>query len=129
MSMTNIPRFTDEIVPIAHCVAVDEDESAAPDGGGGFADYTLVSLCCLHMYLDTSDRLTIDCPKEMSQITVEIGLSAGDLRSLVVDTGDDKRALRGALRKLGCEALAWLRRARTYLVPCVPRDRLDVCRL
>ncbi|SDN52193.1 hypothetical protein SAMN05192554_1556, partial [Haloarchaeobius iranensis] len=77
--MTQISRFTGEIVPIAQVVTGDGDESAAPQGGGGFADYALVSLHCLRIYLDTSYRMTIDLLKEMPQITGEIGLSKADL--------------------------------------------------
>ncbi len=76
--MTQISRFTGEIVSIAQRIAGDEDESAAPEGGGGFADHTLVSLHCLGIYLDTSYRMTIDLLKEMPQITAEIGLRTAD---------------------------------------------------
>src|SRR6056297_107291 len=79
--MTQISRFTSEIVPISQRVTGDGDESAAPEGGGGFADYALVSLHCLRIYLDASYRMTIDLLKEMPQITGEIGLSAADLPS------------------------------------------------
>ena len=79
MSTTQISRFTEEVVPVAQRVTGDGDESAAPDGGGGFADYALVSLHCLRIYLDTSYRMTIDLLKEMPQITGEIGLDAADL--------------------------------------------------
>ena len=64
---------------IAQTVTGDGDESAAPVGGGGFADDTLVSLHCLRIYLDTSYRMTIDLLKEMPQITGEIGRSEADL--------------------------------------------------
>jgi IS5 family transposase len=77
--MTQISRFTGEIVSIAQRVAGDEDESAAPDGGGGFADSALISLHCLRIYLDTSYRMTIDLLKEMPQIIGEIGLETADL--------------------------------------------------
>ena len=77
--MTKISRFTSEIVPIAQRVAGDGDESAATFRGGGFADYALVSLHCLRIYLNTSYRMTIDLLKEMSQITGEIGLDVADL--------------------------------------------------
>ncbi|SEP31798.1 hypothetical protein SAMN04487948_1477 [Halogranum amylolyticum] len=79
--MTQISRFTGEIVPLAQRVTGDRDESAAPEGGGGFADYALVSLHCLRIYLDTSYRMTIDLLKEMPQIIGEIGLDAADLPS------------------------------------------------
>jgi len=68
-------------VPIAHVVTGDGDESAAPEGGGGFADYALVSLYCLRVYLDASDRMTIDLLKEMPQITGEISRAEADLPS------------------------------------------------
>jgi hypothetical protein len=38
LSMTQISRFTGGIVPIAQVVTGDGDESAALEGGGGFAD-------------------------------------------------------------------------------------------
>jgi IS5 family transposase len=77
--MTQISRFTEEIVPIAQRVTGDGDESAAPEGGGGFADYAFVSLHCLRIYLDTTYRKTIDLLKEMPQIIGEIGLERADL--------------------------------------------------
>ncbi|WP_435094995.1 IS5/IS1182 family transposase [Halorubrum sp. N11] len=76
--MTQISRFIGEVVPVAQRVTGDGGESAAPEGGGGFADYALVSLHCLRIYLDTSYRMTIDLLKEMPQITGEIGLNAAD---------------------------------------------------
>ena len=79
--MTQISRFIGEVVPVAKRVTGDGDESAAPEGGGGFADYAFVSLHCLRIYLDTSYRMTIDLLKEMPQIIGEIGLSAADLPS------------------------------------------------
>jgi IS5 family transposase len=54
-------------------------EVAAPDGGGGFADYALVSLHCLRVYLDASYRDALDWLSEMPQILGEIGLEEGDL--------------------------------------------------
>ena len=77
--MIQISRFTERCVLVAQRVTGDGDESAAPDGGGGFADYAYVSLHCLRIYLDTSYRMTIDLLKEMPQITGEIGLDAADL--------------------------------------------------
>ncbi len=71
--MSQISHFIGAVVPIAQNATGDGDESAAPKGGGGFADYALVSLHCLRIYLDTSYRMTIDLLKEMAQITGEIG--------------------------------------------------------
>jgi IS5 family transposase len=79
--MTKISRFTGEVVPIAQRVTGGGDESAASFRSGGFADYALVSLHCLRVYLDTSYRMTIDLLKEMPQITGEIGLEAADFPS------------------------------------------------
>ena len=67
LSMTQISRFIGEVVPVAQRVTGDRGESAAPEGGGGFADYALVSLHCLRIYLDTSYRMTIDLLKEVPQ--------------------------------------------------------------
>ncbi len=63
--MTQISRFIGEVVPVAQRVTGDRDESADPKGDGGFADYALVSLHCLRIYLDTSYRMTSDLLKEM----------------------------------------------------------------
>ena len=50
--MTQISRFIGEVVPVAQSVAGDGDESATPDGGGGFADYALVS-CIVSGFIST----------------------------------------------------------------------------
>jgi len=68
---TNL-TFIGEVVPVAQRVTGDGGESAAPDGGGGFTDYALVSLHCLRIHLDTSYRMKIDLLKEVPQITGEI---------------------------------------------------------
>jgi IS5 family transposase len=86
LSMTQISRFTNEIVPISQRITGDGDESAVPEGGG-FADYALVSLHCLRIYLDTSYRMTIDLFKEVPQIIGEIGLDRANTRARV--TRDD----------------------------------------
>lgn len=77
--MTQISCFTERCVSIAQRVTGAQGESAAPNGGGGFADYALVSLHCLRIYLDTSYRMTINLLKEMPQITGEIGRIKADL--------------------------------------------------
>jgi len=77
--MTQISRFIGEVVPVVQRVTGDGGESAAPEGGGGFADYALVSLHCLRIYLDTSYRMTIDLLTQMPQIIGDIGLDAADL--------------------------------------------------
>ena len=76
---TTIFRFTERTVWIAKKVVDDADEPAAPEGGGGFADYAMISLHCLRIYLNTSYRMTIDLLKEMPRISREIGLEPADL--------------------------------------------------
>ncbi len=77
--MTQISRFIGEVVPVAQRVTGDGGESVATFRGDGFADYALVSLHCLRIYLDSSYRMTIDLLKEIPQITGDIGLRAADL--------------------------------------------------
>ncbi len=77
--MSKISRFTTKAVTLAKNVVGGRGEVAAPEGGGGFADYALVSLHCLRIYLDESYRNTLDLLSEMSHILAEIGLEEGDL--------------------------------------------------
>jgi len=77
--MTQISRFIGEVVPVAQRVTGGGDESAAPDGDGGFAEYALVSLHYLRIYLNTSYRMTIDLFKEVPQITGEIDRVKADI--------------------------------------------------
>ncbi len=72
--MRQIPRFYSVIFPISQRFTGDGDESAAPEGGGGFTDYTLVSLHCLRIYLDKSYRNALNLLSEMPHILPEIGL-------------------------------------------------------
>jgi len=51
-----------------------------PRRGGGFADYAVVSLHCLRIYLEKSYREALDLLSEMPHILAEIGLEEGDLR-------------------------------------------------
>ena len=67
------------VVLVAQRVTGDGGKSVAPDSGGGFADYALVSLHYLWIYLDTSYWMTMDLLKEMPKMTGEIGLTAADL--------------------------------------------------
>src|SRR6056297_2405526 len=77
--MSKISRFTSKAVTLAKNVVGDRGEVAAPEGGGGFADYALVSLHCLRIYLDESYRNALDLLSEMPHILAEIGLEEGDL--------------------------------------------------
>ncbi len=77
--MTQISRFTERCVSIAQSATGERGESAAPEGGDGFADYAYVSIHWLRIYLDTSYRMTIDLLKEMPQIARDIRLEPADL--------------------------------------------------
>ncbi len=77
--MSKISRFTGKVVTLAKNAVGDRGESAAPQGGGGFADYAVVSLHCLRIYLEKSYREALDLLNEMPQILAEIGLLKADL--------------------------------------------------
>jgi IS5 family transposase len=77
--MSKISRFTGKTVALAKNAVGDRGEVAAPEGGGGFADYAVVSLHCLRIYLDKSYREALDLLSEMPHILAEIGLEASDL--------------------------------------------------
>ncbi len=68
--MSKISRFTSKVVRLAKNVVGE---------GGDFADYALVSLHCLRVYLDESYRNELDLLSEMPHILGEIGLEEGDL--------------------------------------------------
>ena len=77
--MSKISRFTEKAVQLAKNAVGGRGEVAAPEGGGGFADYAVVSLHCLRVYLEKSYRETLDLLSEMPQILAEIGLDEADL--------------------------------------------------
>ncbi|WP_254809727.1 IS5 family transposase [Natronosalvus amylolyticus] len=77
--MSKISRFTSKAVSLAKNAVGGRGEAAAPEGGGGFADYAVVSLHCLRIYLEKSYREALDLLSEMPHILAEIGLEAGDL--------------------------------------------------
>jgi IS5 family transposase len=77
--MSKTSRFTSKTVTLAKNAVGGRNESAAPEGGGGFAEYAVVSLHCLRIYLEKSYRMALDLLSEMPQILGEIGLDAADL--------------------------------------------------
>src|SRR6056297_2137445 len=79
MSMSKISRFTKKAVRLAKTAVGGRGEVAAPEGGGGFADYAVVSLHCLRIYLAKPYRDALDLLSEMPQILAEIGLEKADL--------------------------------------------------
>ena len=76
--MSKISRFTSKAITLAKNAVGGRGEAAAPEGGG-FADYAVVSLHCLRIYLEKSYREALDLLSEMPQILAEIGLNAADL--------------------------------------------------
>ena len=104
--MSKISRFTKKAVTLAKNAVGGRGEVAAPEGGGGFADYAVVSLHCLRVYLEKSYRETLDLLSEMPQILAEIGLSKADLpdHSTLVKAFDRlKTALWRVLLRLSSE--------------------------
>ena len=77
--MSKISRFTKKAVQLAKNAVGGRGEVAAPEGGGGFAEYAVVSLHCLRVYLEKSYRETLDLLSEMPQILGEIGRVEADL--------------------------------------------------
>ncbi|XGI83984.1 IS5 family transposase [Halorutilales archaeon Cl-col2-1] len=77
--MSKISRFTDRVVTLAKNAVGGRSEAAAPEQGGGFADYAIVSLHCLRIYLEKSYREALDLLSEMPRILEEIGLEEDDL--------------------------------------------------
>jgi len=72
-------RFTEEMVSLAQSYSDDADEAAAPEGGGSFADYAMITLHGLRILLDESYEMTIDRLEVMPPILDVIGLEPDDL--------------------------------------------------
>jgi IS5 family transposase len=72
--MSKISRFTSEAVPVAKNAVGERGEVAAPEEGSGFADYAVVSLHCLRVYLKKSYRESLDLLSEMPKILGRSGL-------------------------------------------------------
>jgi IS5 family transposase len=77
--MSKISRFTKKAVSLAKNAVGGRGEVAAPEGGGGFADYAIVSLHCLRIYVAKPYRETLDLLSKMPYILAEIGLEKSDL--------------------------------------------------
>jgi len=72
-------RFTEELVSLAKSYSDDADEAAAPEGGGSFAEYAMITLHGLRILLDESYEMTIDRLEVMPPILDIIGLEPDDL--------------------------------------------------
>ncbi|WP_415379610.1 hypothetical protein [Halosimplex sp. TS25] len=79
MSMSKISRFTEKVVTLTKNAVGGRGDVATPFGGGGLAEYAVLSLHCLRVYLEKSYGETLDLLSEMPQILGDIGLNAVDL--------------------------------------------------
>ena len=128
---SKIHLFTRVTVAKAKSVVANPDEPADPEGGGGFAEWAMLTLHALRIELGKSYRVAVDLLSEMPGILEEIGLTklphytvlrtwferiptktwraflgnAGDLRSLAADRGYDAKAFRDELRENGIRPL------------------------
>ena len=65
--MSKISRFTKRAVQLAKNAVGGRGEVAAPEEGGRFADYAVVSFHCLRVYLEKSYREASDLLSELPQ--------------------------------------------------------------
>ena len=72
-------RFTEEMVSLAKSNSDDADETAAPEGGGSFAEYAMISLHGLRIFLDETYEMIIDRLEVMPPILDVIGLEPDEL--------------------------------------------------
>ena len=72
-------RFTEEMVSLAKSYCDDSDETAAPEGGGSFAEYAIISLHGLRISLYETYEMIIDRLEVMPPILEIIGLEPEDL--------------------------------------------------
>lgn len=71
-------RFTEEIVLLAESYSDDRDEAAAPEGGS-FAEYEIITLHGLRIFLDETYEMLIDRLEVMPPILEIVGLEPDDL--------------------------------------------------
>ncbi len=76
--MSKISLFTGKVVTLTKSAVGDRGESAATLRGGGFADYAVISLPCLRIYLEKSYCEALDLLSEMPEILAEISLLKAD---------------------------------------------------
>ena len=75
-------RFTEEFASLAKSYSDDADGPAAPEGGGRFADYAIISLHGLGISLEEFYEMIIDRLEVMPPILEVVGLEADDLPHL-----------------------------------------------
>ncbi|SIS19305.1 hypothetical protein [Natronorubrum thiooxidans] len=67
-------RFTEEMVSLAKSYCDDPAETAAPEDGGSFAEYAMISLHGLRIFLDETCEMIIDRLEVMPPILEIVGL-------------------------------------------------------
>jgi IS5 family transposase len=72
-------RFTEEMVSLAKSYSDDADEEPAPQGGGSFTEYAMISLHGLRIFLDETYKMTIDRLEVMPPILDVIGFEPHEL--------------------------------------------------
>ena len=72
---SEIRLFTRNSVAKAKAVVATPDEPADPEGGGGFAEWAMLTLHALRIELGKSYRVTLDLLSEMPAVLDEIGLT------------------------------------------------------
>ena len=77
--MNTTTRLTKELVSLAKSYSADADETAAPEGGGSFAEWAMISLHGLRIFLEKSYVMTIDLLETMTPILDVVGLDASNL--------------------------------------------------
>jgi IS5 family transposase len=71
--------FTEEVVSLAESYSDEDSETAVPEGGSSYAEYAMITLHGLRIFLDESYEMTIDRLEVMPPILDIIGLEPGDL--------------------------------------------------
>jgi hypothetical protein len=72
---SEIRLFTRNSVAKAKTVVANPDEPADPEGGGGFAEWAMLTLHALRIELNKSYRVALDLLSEMPGVLAEIGLT------------------------------------------------------
>lgn len=72
---SEIRLFTRVTVAKSKSVVANPDEPADPEGGGGFAEWAMLTLHVLRIELAKSYRVTLDLLSEMPGVLDEIGLT------------------------------------------------------
>ncbi|MWV38845.1 IS5 family transposase [Natrialba sp. INN-245] len=72
---SEIRLLTRVTVANAKSVVDNPDEPADPEGGGGFAEWAMLTLHALRIELDKSYRITVDLLSDMPAVLEEIGLT------------------------------------------------------